>query len=557
MRSWRREPATPPPGDPATMEEVRRQAAAGAESAAAGRPSPRGRGPPRGARSTRTSSPADDGRPVDRDRRRRRRRDGPRRRPQPGRLAGRRGRQPRPGAPGAVPRRWSPASRAFPEAAAILDECHLAILAVPDDALAGIAATLHLYSGQAIVHTSGLHGADVLAPALAAGTSAGSFHPLVAFADLDRALAALPGATVAIEGDDALLDLLAEMATSLGAIPVRLAPGLQGRLPRRRRPGRRRPDGAPRRGGRGRRADRPRRGGRARGLRPARRTGARQRAGAGHRPGPDRPGGPRRRRHDRGPPRRGRGGGRRGARRLSRPRPAPGHPRRAARSRTGSRGPAARGVHKVAADAVRSAPCSAASRPRYAVRPVARFATVAAPGPRAPPRPRSPRPVPGRRGPPHAPPAARARPGRAPALRVAGGHAGPRAHGRRRASRARTSRSAGPSSAPAPPVVGRAPRRRRGAAEARHRHLRRRDRHPVVRRRPSPRRRASPAPARRRHLDAAQGNPEPARDARGDGPAGGRRGDRAPGPPRWRRSRRSSTGSSRAAPASTRPSTTG
>jgi predicted short-subunit dehydrogenase-like oxidoreductase (DUF2520 family) len=118
-----------------------------------------------------------------------------------------------------------PGARAFPEAPAILDECHLAILAVPDDALAGVAAGLHLYSGQALVHTSGLHGAEVLAPALAAGTSAGSFHPLVAFADLDRALAALPGSTVAIEGDDALLELLAEMAASLGAVAVRLAPG--------------------------------------------------------------------------------------------------------------------------------------------------------------------------------------------------------------------------------------------------------------------------------------------------------------------------------------------
>ena len=118
-----------------------------------------------------------------------------------------------------------PGARAFPDAPAILDECHLAILAVPDDALGGVAAGLHLYSGQAIVHTSGLHDAAVLAPALAAGTSAGSFHPLVAFADLERALAALPGATVAVEGDDALLDLLAEMATSLGAAPVRLAPG--------------------------------------------------------------------------------------------------------------------------------------------------------------------------------------------------------------------------------------------------------------------------------------------------------------------------------------------
>ncbi len=122
-------------------------------------------------------------------------------------------------------RQLVPGARAFVEPAAILDECHLAILAVPDDAIAVVAAGLHLYSGQALVHTSGLHGTEVLAAARAAGTSSGSFHPLVAFADVDRALASLPGATVAIEGDEDILDLLAEMAESLGALPVRLGPG--------------------------------------------------------------------------------------------------------------------------------------------------------------------------------------------------------------------------------------------------------------------------------------------------------------------------------------------
>jgi predicted short-subunit dehydrogenase-like oxidoreductase (DUF2520 family) len=76
-----------------------------------------------------------------------------------------------------------------------------------------------------MIHTSGLLGAEALAPAMAAGTQVGSFHPLVAFADLERADAALHGATIAIEGDDQLLDLLARMAEVLGATPVRLAPG--------------------------------------------------------------------------------------------------------------------------------------------------------------------------------------------------------------------------------------------------------------------------------------------------------------------------------------------
>jgi predicted short-subunit dehydrogenase-like oxidoreductase (DUF2520 family) len=118
-----------------------------------------------------------------------------------------------------------PTVRAFAEAAALVDDVELIILAVPDDAIGPLAATLRLYAGQAIVHTSGLLGPEALAPAMAAGTQAGAFHPLVAFADLDRALTALRGATVAIEGDDELVAHLAEMAEAIGGVPVRLAPG--------------------------------------------------------------------------------------------------------------------------------------------------------------------------------------------------------------------------------------------------------------------------------------------------------------------------------------------
>jgi predicted short-subunit dehydrogenase-like oxidoreductase (DUF2520 family) len=118
-----------------------------------------------------------------------------------------------------------PSARAFEDASNVLDEADLIFLTVPDDAIAGAAAALHLYSGQALVHTSGALPADVLAPAMAAGTSKASFHPLVAFADLERALAALSGATVALDGDESLLPLLADMAESIGARPVRLPEG--------------------------------------------------------------------------------------------------------------------------------------------------------------------------------------------------------------------------------------------------------------------------------------------------------------------------------------------
>ena len=116
-------------------------------------------------------------------------------------------------------------SRGFAEANALLDEVELIILAVPDDAIPSVAGGLRLYSGQAVVHTSGALGAEVLSAAMAAGTQIGAFHPLVAFADTERAVAALHGATVAIEGDDQLAALLAEMAEAIGAQPVRLARG--------------------------------------------------------------------------------------------------------------------------------------------------------------------------------------------------------------------------------------------------------------------------------------------------------------------------------------------
>jgi predicted short-subunit dehydrogenase-like oxidoreductase (DUF2520 family) len=114
-------------------------------------------------------------------------------------------------------------AQAFSEAPAVIDDADLVLLTVPDDAIAGVAATLRLYGGQAIVHTSGLLPASVLEPALGAGALAGGFHPLVAFADTERAVAALNGATVALDAEPPLLDVLGEMAEAIGAQPVRIA----------------------------------------------------------------------------------------------------------------------------------------------------------------------------------------------------------------------------------------------------------------------------------------------------------------------------------------------
>ena len=122
-------------------------------------------------------------------------------------------------------RSFVPGARAFAEAAALLDEVELVFLAVPDDVIEQLAGQLRLYGGQALVHTSGALGVEVLEPARAAGTQLGTFHPLIAFADTERAIAAFQGATIAVEGDDQLVAHLADMAEALGATAVRLAPG--------------------------------------------------------------------------------------------------------------------------------------------------------------------------------------------------------------------------------------------------------------------------------------------------------------------------------------------
>ena len=119
-----------------------------------------------------------------------------------------------------------PGARAFVEPASIIDEVELIILAVPDDAIPFVAEPLRLYGGQTFVHTSGLLGADALTPALAAGSHIGAFHPLVSFtSDVERSVAGLKGATVALEGDDSILGLLADLAEAIGGVAVRLPRG--------------------------------------------------------------------------------------------------------------------------------------------------------------------------------------------------------------------------------------------------------------------------------------------------------------------------------------------
>lgn len=121
-----------------------------------------------------------------------------------------------------------PGARAYAVAPAILDAVELIVISVPDDAIAALAGSIRLFAGQTMVHTSGLLGAGVLSASLGAGSHIGAFHPLVSFtADVERSVAGLSGATVAVEGDDVTVGLLADLAEAIGGVPVRLPAGAQ------------------------------------------------------------------------------------------------------------------------------------------------------------------------------------------------------------------------------------------------------------------------------------------------------------------------------------------
>ncbi len=116
-----------------------------------------------------------------------------------------------------------PGAVAVSDAGDLPELIDLVFLTVPDDAIESVAGRLQMRPGQAIVHTSGALPASILAATRVPGSAIASFHPLVPFADMALALAALSDSTIAIEGDAALVVLLGELARDLGAAPVVLA----------------------------------------------------------------------------------------------------------------------------------------------------------------------------------------------------------------------------------------------------------------------------------------------------------------------------------------------
>ena len=112
--------------------------------------------------------------------------------------------------------------RAYAESA--YPSCDVVVLAVPDDAIAPVAADLApKLACRFALHLSGALGSDALAPFGRAGAAVASAHPVRPFTgapDEDWR-----GAFVAIEGQPRAVELAEKIAAAVGARPHRLAAG--------------------------------------------------------------------------------------------------------------------------------------------------------------------------------------------------------------------------------------------------------------------------------------------------------------------------------------------
>lgn len=95
------------------------------------------------------------------------------------------------------------------------------LIAVPDDAIGGVAGALAMRRGAAL-HTCGARGPEALATLAAAGVSCGALHPLQTVASPEEGVAALPGAAFAIDGDGAAGAWAEQIVALLGGLPLRI-----------------------------------------------------------------------------------------------------------------------------------------------------------------------------------------------------------------------------------------------------------------------------------------------------------------------------------------------
>jgi predicted short-subunit dehydrogenase-like oxidoreductase (DUF2520 family) len=108
----------------------------------------------------------------------------------------------------------------------VVRRADLVLLTVPDDALAGLVEGLASVGafrpGQLVVHTSGLHGLDVLRPAMDNGALPLALHPAMTFAGGAEDVERLAGTSFAVTAPEPLQAVGEALVIEMGGEPVRL-----------------------------------------------------------------------------------------------------------------------------------------------------------------------------------------------------------------------------------------------------------------------------------------------------------------------------------------------
>jgi predicted short-subunit dehydrogenase-like oxidoreductase (DUF2520 family) len=103
---------------------------------------------------------------------------------------------------------------------AVAKSSELLLLTVPDDSLDNVVKMLvasgAIRSGQYLIHTSGRHGLDVLAPAEEVGAHGIAMHPAMTFTGTDVDLARLAGCMFGVTAHEADRDVVQALVDDLG-----------------------------------------------------------------------------------------------------------------------------------------------------------------------------------------------------------------------------------------------------------------------------------------------------------------------------------------------------
>ncbi|WP_051325223.1 Rossmann-like and DUF2520 domain-containing protein [Glycomyces tenuis] len=119
------------------------------------------------------------------------------------------------------------AERCFPDAEIlpppdVAASAELLVIAVPDDAIAPLAAALPFRPGQIVVHTSGANGVGVLAPAREAGALTAALAPAMTFTGRPEDLERLDGISWAVTGEAEAGYVGEALVVEMGGEPERI-----------------------------------------------------------------------------------------------------------------------------------------------------------------------------------------------------------------------------------------------------------------------------------------------------------------------------------------------